>query len=135
MRPKMRYVGALKCETKNEIFLVSSSFILNLSFYCNRVLQLLTICISNLCYFYNSIPSSYITTSISFLKNYKFVLMSSKIFGFLNFHVSHLNYETFKLCLQNTLNMPKTIRVYFGVLQSVSSKDSFSVFKIMKVSF
>ena len=33
------------------------------------------------------------------------------------FHVSHLNHETFKLCLQNTLNMSKTARVYFGVLQ------------------
>ena len=34
------------------------------------------------------------------------------------FHVSHLTHETFKLRLQNTLNMSKTIRVYFGVLQS-----------------
>ena len=33
------------------------------------------------------------------------------------FHVSHLTHETFKLCLQNTLNMSKTARVYFGVLQ------------------
>ena len=32
------------------------------------------------------------------------------------FHVSHLTYETFKLCLQNTLNMSKTAKVYFGVL-------------------
>ena len=53
-------------------------------------------------------------TFISFLPNYKFVLVSCKIFGFLNFHVSHLNYETFKLCLQNTLNMSKTTKVYFG---------------------
>ena len=60
-------------------------------------------------------------TSISFLTNYKFVLVSYKIFGFLNFHVSHLNYEKFKLCLQNTLNMPKTIRVYFGVLHPYNS--------------
>ena len=35
------------------------------------------------------------------------------------FHVSHLNHETFKLCLQNTLNMSKNDRVYFGVLQLV----------------
>ena len=34
------------------------------------------------------------------------------------FHVSHLTHETFKLCLQNTLNMSKTARVYFGVLHS-----------------
>ena len=33
------------------------------------------------------------------------------------FHVSHLTYETFKLGLQNTLNISKTARVYFGVLQ------------------
>ena len=33
------------------------------------------------------------------------------------FHVWHLTYETFKLGLQNTLNMSKTTRVYFGVLQ------------------
>ena len=33
------------------------------------------------------------------------------------FHVSHLTHVTFKLCLQNTLNMSKTARVYFGVLQ------------------
>ena len=32
------------------------------------------------------------------------------------FHVSHLTHETFKLCLQNTRNMSKTARVYFGVL-------------------
>ena len=33
------------------------------------------------------------------------------------FHVSYLTHETFKLGLQNTLNMSKTARVYFGVLQ------------------
>ena len=33
------------------------------------------------------------------------------------FHVSHLTHETFKLCLQNTRNMSKTAKVYFGVLQ------------------
>ena len=33
------------------------------------------------------------------------------------FPVSHLTHETVKLCLQNTLNMSKTTRVYFGVLQ------------------
>ena len=33
-----------------------------------------------------------------------------------HFHVSHLTHETFKLRLQNTLNMSKTARVYFGVL-------------------
>ena len=33
------------------------------------------------------------------------------------FPVSHLTHETVKLDLQNTLNMSKTTRVYFGVLQ------------------
>ena len=33
------------------------------------------------------------------------------------FPVSHLTHETVKLGLQNTLNMSKTTRVYFGVLQ------------------
>ena len=35
-----------------------------------------------------------------------------------HFPVSHLTHETVKLCLQNTLNMSKTSRVYFGVLQA-----------------
>ena len=34
-----------------------------------------------------------------------------------SFPVSHLTHETVKLGLQNTLNMSKTTRVYFGVLQ------------------
>ena len=33
------------------------------------------------------------------------------------FPVSHLTHETVKLGLQNTLNMSKTTKVYFGVLQ------------------
>ena len=54
--------------------------------------------------------------------------MSCKISEFLNFHASHLNHETFKLCLQNILNMSKTTRVYFGVLQ-ISSAEAYSLFK------
>ena len=34
-----------------------------------------------------------------------------------SFPVSHLTHETVNLGLQNTLNMSKTTRVYFGVLQ------------------
>ena len=34
-----------------------------------------------------------------------------------HFSVSHLTYKTVKLGLQNTINMSKTTRVYFGVLQ------------------
>ena len=33
------------------------------------------------------------------------------------FYISHLTHKTFKLHLQNTLNMSKTTRVHFGVLQ------------------
>ena len=51
------------------------------------------------------------------LTNYKFTLVSCTYFGFQKFHVLHLNYEKFKLYLQNTLNSLKTSRVYFGVLQ------------------
>ena len=40
-------------------------------------------------------------------------------FRVLRFHVLHLTHETFKLCLQNTLNMSKTARVYFGALHEV----------------
>ena len=36
-------------------------------------------------------------------------------------HVSYLTHETFKLGLQNTLNMSKTTRVYFGVLHFLST--------------
>ena len=59
--------------------------------------------------------------------------MSCKISGFLNFHVSLLNYETFKLCLQNTLNMSKTTRVYFGVLQKKEKKKKKMIKRQSKV--
>ena len=39
--------------------------------------------------------------------------------GFSFFRVLNLNYENFKLYLQNTLNMLKTARVYFEVLQFI----------------
>ena len=58
-------------------------------------------------------------TFISFFQITALSLCLVQFFGFLNFHVSHLNYEKFNLCLQNTLNMSKTIRVYFGVLQEM----------------
>ena len=49
----------------------------------------------------------------------QFTNLSLNLVNFLvpRFHVSHLTHETFKLCLQNTLNMSKTTRVYFGALQ------------------
>ena len=41
-----------------------------------------------------------------------------------HFPVSHLTHETVKLDLQNTLNMSKTTRVYFGVLHRYSGRSS-----------
>ena len=41
------------------------------------------------------------------------------------FPVSHLTHETVKLGLQNTLNMSKTTRVYFGVLHVAISLGHF----------
>ena len=51
-----------------------------------------------------------------FWTNYNLSL-SLVTFRVSRFPVSHLTYETVKLGLQNTLNMSKTTRVYFGVLQ------------------
>ena len=50
------------------------------------------------------------------------------------FHVSHLTHETFKLCLQNTLNMSKMTRVYFGVLHPGSGCHTAGVGKIYTMS-
>ena len=44
--------------------------------------------------------------------------MSCKIFRVSHFPCFTFRLRKFKLCLQNTLNMPKTTRVYFGVLQA-----------------
>ena len=46
-----------------------------------------------------------------------------------HFHVSHLTHETFKLGLQNTLNMSKTTRVYFGALHSLCSMFASSILR------
>ena len=46
-----------------------------------------------------------------------FLSLSFVTFRVSRFHVSYLTHETFKLRLQNTLNMLKMTRVYFGVLQ------------------
>ena len=54
----------------------------------------------------------------------QFTILSLNLVNFWvpRFHVSHLTHETFKLCLQNTLNMSKTARVYFGALHSDSEQ-------------
>ena len=49
------------------------------------------------------------------------LFLSVVIFRVSRFHVSYLTHETFKLGLQNTLNMSKTTRVYCGVLQPTSN--------------
>ena len=68
-----------------------------------------------------------------FWTNYNFVL-NSCTFRVSHFPVSHLTYETVKLGLQNTLNMSKTTRVYFGVLQNWSSMGGFIGLLDMAVS-
>ena len=67
-----------------------------------------------------TLASSFITSCILclFLTNYTFVLKSCKIFGFLNFYIFVFNLRRFNLWLQNTLNMLKTIRVYFDILHN-----------------
>ena len=60
------------------------------------------------------------------------ILFSSFVtFRVSRFPVSYLTHETVKLCLQNTLNMSKTARVYFGVLHSITwSPDPFGAFTV-----
>ena len=70
----------------------------------------------NLCYFHFGLSSYQFISFRPLFTNYKFALKYCTISGFLNFHVLHLNHETFKLCLLNTLNISKTTRVYFGEL-------------------
>ena len=50
------------------------------------------------------------------------------------FCISHLTHETFKLCLQNILNISKTTRVYFRVLQFSPPYKNF-VLEIHTLSF
>ena len=51
----------------------------------------------------------------------QFTILSLNLVNFRvsSFPVSHLTHETVNLGLQNTLNMSKTTRVYFGALQLV----------------
>ena len=58
---------------------------------------------------------------VSQFEKLQITLVSCTNSGFLRFHVLHLNYEKFKLYLQNTLNMPKMIRCIFrGVTRYAS---------------
>ena len=53
----------------------------------------------------------------SLFGQFKILSLSFVNFRVSCFSVSHLTHETVKLCLQNTLNMSKMTRVYFGALQ------------------
>ena len=96
---------------------------------CIFVPQLLAICISSS--FYCILASHLLGIISQFLL---FLLwphfgqiiklsLSFITFRVSHFPVSHLTYETVKLSLQNTLNMSKTTRVYFEVLQLLSRKN------------
>ena len=63
----------------------------------------------------------------SLFGQFTIVSLSFVTFRVSRFHVSYLTHETFKLGLQNTLNMSKTARVYFRVLQYEFMKILISV--------
>ena len=54
----------------------------------------------------------------------QFTILSLNLVNFRvsRFRVSHLTHETVKFYLQNTLNMSKTTRVYFGVLHRMPNR-------------
>ena len=70
-----------------------------------------------LCYFYFGFKSCQIMTFKPHFGQITILSLILVSFRVSRFHVSHLTHETFKLRVQNTLNMSKTARVYFGVLQ------------------
>ena len=61
-------------------------------------------------------------TFMSHLTNYKLTLAYLLQIPDFSKFMFELNYEKFKLYLQNTLNMLKMTRVYFGVLQIGSGR-------------
>ena len=98
---------------------------------CIFVPQLLPICISSSFY---CILASHLLGIISqfllFLLWPHFGPITKLSLSFVTFRVSrfpvsHLTHETIKLGLQNTLNMSKTTRVYFGVLHRLETCCSF----------
>ena len=114
---------------KNELFLSPFIFIIKLSFICLISPPSLYYLHYHLYYFHFGLSSYQLMTFRPLFTNYNFVLKYCTISGFLNFHFSYLIYEKFNLCLQNTLNMSKTTRVYFGVLQSPLFDNSLFIFK------
>ena len=73
----------------------------------------------SLCYFHFGLKSCQIMTFKPLFGQITILSFSFVTFQVSRFHVSYLTHETFKLRLQNTLNMSKTTRVYFGVLHEV----------------
>ena len=73
----------------------------------------------NLCYFYNSLSSSYLMTFIFFFNKLHFYPCILYKFLVSQFSCIELNYEKFKLYEQNTLDTFKTTRVYFRVLHDL----------------
>ena len=75
----------------------------------------------SLCYFHFGLKSCQLMTFKPLFGQITILSLNLVNFRVPRFHVSHLTHETFKLCLQNTLNMSKTARVYFGVLHLFST--------------
>ena len=84
----------------------------------------------SLCYFHFGLKSCQLMTFKPLFG--QITILSLNLVNFLvsRFNVSHLTHETFKLCLQNTLKMSKTARVYFGALQYSFHFNSQSWFSI-----
>ena len=107
-------------------FCLPSFFIIKISFICLISPPLLYYLHYHLYYFHFGLSSYQLMTFRPLFTNYNFVLKYCTIFGFLNFHFLHLIYEKFNLCLQNTLNMSKTTKVYFGALHVLGGKPDYA---------
>ena len=86
-------------------------------FICKKVLPSLDYLSLDFPLFYLGLKSFHIRTFKSLFGQFTILSLSFVTFRVSHSPVSHLTHETVKLCLQNTLNMSKTTRVYFGVLQ------------------
>ena len=103
--------------------------LIKFSFYYTLVLKLPSICA--ITYAISIIiSSSYLMTFISCFEKFHFYPYFLYKFRVCSFDVLNLNYEKFKLYLQNTLNMLKMIRLYFGVLQTSTRENGSTNFKL-----
>ena len=98
-------------------------FGLHTSFYNKGFMLFLILAFNFLNYITNliiyTLASNYITHvfDVPLWTNYGFALIICTTSEFLSFYIFAFNLRKFNLCLQNTLNMLKTTRVSFGVLQ------------------